>query len=210
MFVFLVSSERMILCVIIATLKGNNNCYIRLQSFWYEKQTWHFNSVNNECFNDVSNNSIWMSPLQMTSLNARFQTKLWVRARDLCQNCGIFYNKNAFQWAETQHALGRGVCLPGGVCPGGCLPRGLSAQGVSAKGGVCPRRGGRHPPTLWTDRHLWKHHLRKLRLRAVIILESCTFQWHSCNCTSKMSKIPLNCTRFFWNSCSSSPLVLFV
>ena len=103
-----------------------------------------------------------------------------------------------------------GVSAWGGVCLGGCLPGGSAHGGLSAQGGVCPRRGWQTPPPLWTDRHLWKHNLRKLRLRAVVILESCTFQWHSCNCTSKMSKIPLNCTRFFWNSCSSSQLVLFV
>ena len=51
--------------------------------------------------------------------------------------------------------LHRGWCLPGGV---GCLP---------GEGGVCPG-GGRYPP-LWTDRHLGKHNLRKLRLQAVII-----------------------------------------
>ena len=62
---------------------------------------------------------------------------------------------------------GRG-CLPRGCLPkgtGGVCAGGLSAQGVSASGtrGVCSR----HPPP-WTDRHLWKHNLRKLRLRAVI------------------------------------------
>ena len=96
----------------------------------------------------------------------------------------------------SQHALHRGGCLPrrgvcvcpgGGSVQGGCLPRGVSAQwgGVFAKGDVClegvsaqgrvsasgpgvypSMQWGRHPP-LWTDRHLWKHNLRKLRLRAV-------------------------------------------
>ena len=46
----------------------------------------------------------------------------------------------------------RGVSLPGGLPAGGCLlPGGL----------LC-----RETP-LWTDRHLLKHNLRKLRLRAV-------------------------------------------
>ena len=50
----------------------------------------------------------------------------------------------------SQHALGRG-CLPGG-------------RGVCLGAGVCPVADT--PP--WTDRHLWKHNLRKLRLRAVM------------------------------------------
>ena len=34
-----------------------------------------------------------------------------------------------------------------------------------------PRHARPHP--LWTDRHLWKHNLRKLRLRAVNMASSC-------------------------------------
>ena len=93
----------------------------------------------------------------------------------------------------SQHALGRG-CIPAytgqrGVCPGGsrgCLPTclvgvylGVSGQGGVCLGGVCPgcvsSQEGRHPlgpksyTPLWTDRHLWKHNVRKLRLWAVII-----------------------------------------
>ena len=71
----------------------------------------------------------------------------------------------------SQHALCRGVSAsgPGGVvCHGGgagCLPLVLR--------GVYPiMQWDRHPP-LWTDRHLWKHNLRKLSLRAVI-RECCT------------------------------------
>ena len=50
----------------------------------------------------------------------------------------------------SQHALGRGVCIPactgqGGVSQyalgGGCLPRGVSDRGVSAQGGCLPRGG---------------------------------------------------------------------
>ena len=84
-----------------------------------------------------------------------------------------------------QHALCRGclpggyVCLPGGVClPGVCLPSRVSAQGGSAWGDVClggclprgciPACNGADPP--WTDRHLWKHNLRNLRLRTVKIV----------------------------------------
>ena len=65
------------------------------------------------------------------------------------------------------------VCRGGGLCPwDGCVCRGggVCRGGVSASGpkGVChtPGTWGRHPPP-WTDRHLWKHNLRKLRLRAV-------------------------------------------
>ena len=67
-------------------------------------------------------------------------------------------NKNAFKWdayrrllTVSQHALGRGVCIPActgwgclpGLClPWGGLPRVVSALGVSAQGGgVCPGRG---------------------------------------------------------------------
>ena len=49
----------------------------------------------------------------------------------------------------------------------------LRRRGVSAKGGGLPRpsmQWGKHP-ALWTDRHLWKHNLRKLRLRAVITVD---------------------------------------
>ena len=71
------------------------------------------------------------------------------------------------------------IC-PGGVCPGasawGCLPRGVSANGVCVcpedwclPGGCLPHnpRDQRQTPPLWTDRHLWKRNLRKLRLRGV-------------------------------------------
>ena len=52
--------------------------------------------------------------------------------------------------------LWEGVCSWGGVCSGACL---LS--------GVYPSmQWSRHLP--WTDRHLWKHNLCKLRLLAVI------------------------------------------
>ena len=77
---------------------------------------------------------------------------------------------------------GGGFCQ-GGVCPVGCLPLvlgGVSAQGVSASGPggcVCPGCvclwswgvSMRQTPPLWTDRHLSKHNLRKLRSQAVKI-----------------------------------------
>ena len=46
----------------------------------------------------------------------------------------------------------------GGVCPGGCLPL--------VPGKCIPACNGADTP-LWTDTHLSKHNLRKLRLRAV-------------------------------------------
>ena len=78
----------------------------------------------------------------------------------------------------SQHVLGKGVCIPactgqGGVCLlRGCLVwREVSAQGGVCPGSVCPggdRRGVADADSpLWTDRHLCKHNLRKLRLRAV-------------------------------------------
>ena len=85
-------------------------------------------------------------------------------------------------------------CLPrsgsaqGDVYPGGCLPRGVSAQGgvcrgeVSAsgpRGGCIPACNGQTTP-LWTDRHLWKHDLSKLRLRAVINENLILFRFFIC------------------------------
>ena len=50
-------------------------------------------------------------------------------------------------------------------CRGMCAPR-----GVSAPKGVYPSmQWGRHCPP-WTDKHLWKHNLRKFCLPAVIML----------------------------------------
>ena len=76
-----------------------------------------------------------------------------------------YINKNTFQWDTyrplvdvSQHALGSGMCIP--ACTG---QGGVSAWGVW---GVCLGCMADIPP-LWTDRHLWKHNLRKLRLRAV-------------------------------------------
>ena len=79
--------------------------------------------------------------------------------------------------AQGVSARGLGVCL-GGVCPQECLPGGcLPTKGVYLEGGVCPHgsvcpgevsaQGVADTTPLWTDRHLWKHNLRKLCLRAV-------------------------------------------
>ena len=84
----------------------------------------------------------------------------------------------------SQHALGRVGVYPRMHWPGGSVCLGVSAWGVSTGGGVCPRGclpGGVCPgggvclggvstqkcvaDTPRTD--LWKHNLRKLRLRAV-------------------------------------------
>ena len=107
----------------------------------------------------------------------------------------IVNNKNAFQW-DAYHPLvdripactGQG----GGVYPsmhwaGGCVYPSMHWAGgcldIPKGGGGCLPIGvsvcGRHPsphlgpkadmPLLWTDRHLWKHYHRRLRLRAVKI-----------------------------------------
>ena len=59
--------------------------------------------------------------------------------------------------------LSGGVPEWGGYLPGKCTCQGIPAWGCTCLGGACPGT----PP--WTDRHLWKHNLRKLRLRAVKI-----------------------------------------
>ena len=66
----------------------------------------------------------------------------------------------------SQHALGRGCifqhALGGDVCPGG----GVADTPLGPEADTTPPRdqSQTHPP-LWTDRHLRKHNLRKLRLR---------------------------------------------
>ena len=91
---------------------------------------------------------------------------------------------------------GRGVCVCVPECTGQeevstlgvsarrCLPMGVSAQGVSAQGSVgetprdqrqTPSRDQWQTPPPWTDSHLWKHNLHKLRLSAVITNFMC--QW---------------------------------
>ena len=91
------------------------------------------------------------------------------------------------------HAIGKKMqkqeCIPVGCVPPacwlsawGCLPGGCVCLGLSAQGGVCPggisaggsAQGGVCHTPLWTDRHLWKHNLRKLRLRAV---KNCPCSW---------------------------------
>ena len=76
----------------------------------------------------------------------------------------------SMHWAGgcvSQHALGRGVCIPactgqGVVCPGGCLNRRVSARGVSAEGMCLPQcmLGYTHPLVdRILDTCLWKHYL---------------------------------------------------
>ena len=71
----------------------------------------------------------------------------------------ILCNKNSFQWDAYCPLIDRIPAFTG-QGPGGCLHR------VCVCGRPIPGTKGRHP--LWTDRHLWKHNLRKLCLRAVI------------------------------------------
>ena len=79
------------------------------------------------------------------------------------------------------HASGPGgACLwsRGGAClwsRGGCLP--LVPEGV----GVSQHAMRQTPPPLWTERHLQKHNLRKLRLRVV----SKFVQWTNYSCNIK-------------------------
>ena len=74
----------------------------------------------------------------------------------------------------SQHALGRGVYPSihwvGGVSQHALGRRGVCPGWVSAHGGICPEGCVADTPPPWTDRHLWKHNLRKLRLRAVTSL----------------------------------------
>ena len=101
----------------------------------------------------------------------------------------------------SQHALHRGGLSARGVsAQGGCLPiygggsgQGGLARGMSGQGDVCPwgclTRGGvpacNGPDPPIGDRHLWKHNLRKLRLRAVI---NCLLHWSFGNFTSQHVK----------------------
>ena len=69
-----------------------------------------------------------------------------------------------------QHALRRGVSAPGGSAPMGVSALGgVCFQGGVYLGGLLSQHALRQTP-LWTDRHLQKHNLRKLRLRAVMII----------------------------------------
>ena len=77
--------------------------------------------------------------------------------------------------SPSMHCAGRVSDHCGGVCSGGVSTRGCLSRGCLPHGGFClwSREGdvypsmqwGRHP--LWTERHLRKHKLRKLCLRAI-------------------------------------------
>ena len=79
--------------------------------------------------------------------------------------------RHCIQWQQE--------CIPVGCVPPACwLYPNMYCGGVSAQGGCLSREGVCHPPPpnqrqtplrLWTDRHLWKLNLRKLRLWAVKI-----------------------------------------
>ena len=81
---------------------------------------------------------------------------------------------------------GSGACVAGGhEWQGACVVgKGMRGRGCAWQGGcmvcVCVAggcmEGGHtwHKHPLWTDRHLWKHNLLKLRLRAVKIWQI----WH--------------------------------
>ena len=77
-------------------------------------------------------------------------------------------NKNAFQWDAYRPLVDRiPACTPWGGCLLlGCLPRWVSAWGCLPGRCIIACNGANPSPPV--DRHLWKHNLRKLRLRAVI------------------------------------------
>ena len=68
------------------------------------------------------------------------------------------HNKNAFQWDAYRPLVDR---IP--ACTGECLPLVPGGRG----GCVSQHAMGQTTPPPWTDRHLWKHNLHTLRLRAV-------------------------------------------
>ena len=93
-------------------------------------------------------------------------------------------------------------CLPGGVCPVGDQPRECLPGGVSAPGGEYLPRGCMADTPLWTVRHLWKHNLRKLRLRSVknLLLKGATgrhFSGHFHQSTKILSAKCLPCAKIW-------------
>ena len=102
---------------------------------------------------------------------------------------------------------GSGVCSqrgwvsssgPGGVCSwsGGYLLGGSAPGGGCLLQEVCiPACNGTDTP-LWIDRHLWKHCLRKLRLRAVTKITRITVFFDSE--VFILSNIPINSNLFQW------------
>ena len=74
-------------------------------------------------------------------------------------------------WPYPSMHCGRGGTRPRGVyLPGRYLPWGVYLPQDGTCQGGCTCLGGvpaQVLPLLWTDRHLWKHNLRKLHLRAV-------------------------------------------
>ena len=90
----------------------------------------------------------------------RYPSMHWVGGR------GVYLSMH---WAGG--CLPKGVYLSGGACtcPGErctCPVGWCNCPGdVPAHGGVSQHAMGQTP--LWTDRHLWKHNLHKLHLRAV-------------------------------------------
>ena len=102
---------------------------------------------------------VWFLEILQFRLSAcNFSLNLWTflqlfNAANWCKRSDYFYANWLF--------LNSIDILFWCVCPVGCLP---------LVWGVYPSmQWGRHPPP-WTERHLWKHNLRKLRLRAVMIL----------------------------------------
>ena len=101
-------------------------------------------------------------------------------------------------WLYPSMHWAGGVCIPTctgqGVYPSMHWAGEVSAWGVSARGcltGMCvadtPPGPGADTP-LWTDRHLWKHNLHKLRLRVVIMPILPILYWHALRTESWMKE----------------------
>ena len=68
----------------------------------------------------------------------------------------------------SRGSLSGGVSVQGSLCPGGLCSGGSLSRGLPDRDPPGWRPPGQRPrPPLWTDKHLWKHNLRKLRLRTV-------------------------------------------
>ena len=112
----------------------------------------------------------------------------------------------------------------GGVCPGGCLPGRchVTYPIIHLMLPVCCLHTNWDPatvelliycwlimwparytgidtlPLLWTDRHLWKHNLRKLRLRAVNIFQPSHANWNKIKTSEVLMRWHTNSITQFW------------
>ena len=110
-------------------------------------------------------------------------------------------------WAHLVVSIG-GACMPGGMHVQGAYMLGVCACWGHACQGVCmlvvcvPHTS----PIPWTDRHLWKHNLCKLRLSAVKILplpfsrEDSTVDWsvETNRCKNPCGYHPVSLRKGLW------------